>query len=346
MTRLTLNDWPSAARLPRLRGYPSRAAPTLAPVQTFLPDPDFVSSATLLDDRRLGKQRVETFQILRALTWPTYGWKNHPAVAMWRGFVPALVRYGLDSCDVWLARGRADATRRQLLAWTGGAEPQWDALVDAGQLPPWLGREELHQSHRSALVRKDPGTYRPMFPDVPDDLPYCWPGSVFPGWPLRRGGSQPLDPATALALLGYTQPTPVQEQVLDAVLHGRDVAVPVGTGAGGRTAAVLAYLCTGGITTWCSAGPDPAPRAHVDAPRAAQGMVSASIAREPSPEDTDAMDAEAAAPEVQFVTVERWLGRNPEGVGLVVADGVQLPGRSRTAAAPVLTLVSGPTLAS
>ena len=26
-----------------------------------------------------------------------------------------------------------------------------------------------------ALDRKDPGFYRPRFPDVPDDLPYVWP---------------------------------------------------------------------------------------------------------------------------------------------------------------------------
>ncbi len=92
-------------------------------MQTFLPYEDFVASAAVLDDRRLGKQRVETYQILRALTWPAYGWKNHPAVRMWRGFTPALVRYGLDVCDAWEARGRADATRAALLTFTGGRVP-------------------------------------------------------------------------------------------------------------------------------------------------------------------------------------------------------------------------------
>ena len=58
-------------------------------MQTFLPYPDLRASCVVLDDRRLGKQRVETFQILRALTWPEYAWKNHPAVRMWRGFLPA-----------------------------------------------------------------------------------------------------------------------------------------------------------------------------------------------------------------------------------------------------------------
>jgi hypothetical protein len=54
-------------------------------VQTFLPYPDFARSAAVLDDRRLGKQRVETLQILRALTRPDYGWRHHPAVLMWKG---------------------------------------------------------------------------------------------------------------------------------------------------------------------------------------------------------------------------------------------------------------------
>jgi hypothetical protein len=48
-------------------------------------------------------------------------------------------------------------------------------LADAGALPPWLGDGDLHRSHRSALVRKDPDFYRPQFPDAPDDLPYVWP---------------------------------------------------------------------------------------------------------------------------------------------------------------------------
>jgi hypothetical protein len=42
-------------------------------------------------------------------------------------------------------------------------------------LPSWLGEPALHRSHQSALVRKLPEHYRPLFPEVPDDLPYVWP---------------------------------------------------------------------------------------------------------------------------------------------------------------------------
>src|ERR1700712_4272615 len=60
-------------------------------VQTFLPYPDFVDALAVLDSPRLGKQRVETLQILRALVFPEYGWRNHPAVRMWPGPLASLV---------------------------------------------------------------------------------------------------------------------------------------------------------------------------------------------------------------------------------------------------------------
>jgi hypothetical protein len=48
-------------------------------------------------------------------------------------------------------------------------------LQAAGALPGWLFADEVPRSHQSALVRKDPDHYRPLFPDVPDDIEYYWP---------------------------------------------------------------------------------------------------------------------------------------------------------------------------
>ena len=154
-------------------------------MQTFLPYPDFVTSAEILDTRRLGKQRVETIQVLRALTVPGYGWRHHPAAAMWAGYEEALVRYGLDMCDVWCRQGRGDtcaATLRSDLATGTGLEiiRTQDELAAADDVPPWLGDADFHLSHRSALLRKDPAHYRHHFPGVPDDLPYVWPASDRP----------------------------------------------------------------------------------------------------------------------------------------------------------------------
>ena len=44
-------------------------------MQTFLPFQDFAASAKVLDMKRLGKQRVETLQVLKAITTTDYGWK-------------------------------------------------------------------------------------------------------------------------------------------------------------------------------------------------------------------------------------------------------------------------------
>jgi hypothetical protein len=151
-------------------------------VQTFLPYPDFVASGRVLDARRLGKQRVEAIQVLRGLTVADYGWRHHPAVAMWAGYEEALVRYGLEICAVWCESGHADTCATTLVAdlgaATGCAAPRVQSdLAVAGELPPWLGEPALHRSHQSALLRKDPAHYRRFFPDVPDDLPYFWPAS-------------------------------------------------------------------------------------------------------------------------------------------------------------------------
>jgi hypothetical protein len=145
-------------------------------VNTFLPYADFERCATALDARRLGKQRVEALQICNALHRETGGWVNHPATRMWRGYEPALVAYGLAIVRAWTAEGRADTVGEKLLAHLHG-EPErtQHELAELEMLPPWLGREDLHRAYRSALVRKDPDFYRPLFPDVEENLEYVWP---------------------------------------------------------------------------------------------------------------------------------------------------------------------------
>jgi hypothetical protein len=148
-------------------------------MQTFLPYPDFEASARVLDQRRLGKQRVECIQVLRGVTRPGYGWRHHPAVLMWKGYEEALGRYALTCCEVWVERGFADTCASTIgadLASCGITHVRSQAaLAAAGALPPWLGDPAFHRSHQSALLRKDPTFYGPRFPGVPDDLDYVWP---------------------------------------------------------------------------------------------------------------------------------------------------------------------------
>lgn len=297
-------------------------------MQTFLPYPDPRRSAEVLDDRRLGKQRVETFQVLRALTWPEYGWKHHPAVRMWRGFVPALVAYGLVCVDEWRARGRADATRAALLEFVGGREPDWDVLHDRGLVPPWVGDELVHVSHRSALLRKERAHYEPFFADVPDDLPYVWPDPVFPRWPVRRVQEEPLAPDEAAALLGLDVVPPGAEDTVASLTAGKDVRLSPEDGPA-RSIGLIAGLCTPGSTIWVVDRPPLDRAGPAQAPREGLGSVSGSIAREPTPADRRAMTEEyTAVPEFHFLRRGLATPRLADdlGAGLLVAPASADPG--------------------
>jgi hypothetical protein len=133
-------------------------------MQTFLPYPDFIESAKALDRKRLGKQRVEGYQILKALFNPGYGWQNHPAVNMWRGYEDSLIDYVQAVCLVWSSYGYKDSIAEKVYN-----EFPYNGTKDT---PEWLGDEDFHKSHQSNLKRKD-GVFYSF--NVPNDLPYVWP---------------------------------------------------------------------------------------------------------------------------------------------------------------------------
>jgi hypothetical protein len=142
-------------------------------VQTFLPFPDYSLSAKVLDRQRLGKQRVETFQILKALTLPKYGWQNHPAVLMWRGFEIELVEYGIAICNEWVGRGYKDSITSKLEQIKPKLIEQELEIEHA--IPPWLGDERLHSSHRAALLSKNYGWYSQFDWSEKPAYDYYWP---------------------------------------------------------------------------------------------------------------------------------------------------------------------------
>lgn len=135
-------------------------------MQTFLPDSQYSVSARMLDDRRLGKQRVECKQVLIAL-YKGGAWENHPATRMWKGYEGQLVKYYEAIAKEWCSRGFVHKMRLP------------DDLVRKAEghmvEPFWLGNFHFHESHQSNLVRKYPERYRPMWSDVPDNIPYLWP---------------------------------------------------------------------------------------------------------------------------------------------------------------------------
>lgn len=146
-------------------------------MQTFLPFADFEQSARVLDYRRLGKQRVEAYQLYRALTGVTKGWVNHPAGKMWRGHEGALCAYGYIICTEWVRRGYKDTMRPffrdQVLGRAFSSVPGATLTLDS---PPWVGDPAFHAAHRSQLLAKDPAWYGQWgWTEEPGALPYIWP---------------------------------------------------------------------------------------------------------------------------------------------------------------------------
>ena len=138
-------------------------------MNTFLPYSDYVKSAKSLDNKRLGKQRVEVIQMLNKIHGFTKGkgWTNHPCTKMWTEHPNALVEYGLRICEVWQSRGYKDTCLEKIKKYY---------RVDLNkESPSWLGREDLHLSHKSKLIQKFPEYYQPQFPGTPENLEYVWP---------------------------------------------------------------------------------------------------------------------------------------------------------------------------
>lgn len=143
-------------------------------MNTFLPHPEFAEAVWVLDNKRLGKQRVECIQLLLALwyperkhytaLWETLGYAtcdpsrtkppaylNHPCTRMWAGYEVALLRY-LGAClREWEQRGFENLRCDQF--WGIVIEP-----LRGCRMPGWLGGP-IHANHRGLLLGKDPVWY-------------------------------------------------------------------------------------------------------------------------------------------------------------------------------------------
>lgn len=138
-------------------------------MQTFLPYPDFDKSAHCIDPSRLGNQVYR-----EGKTLVKGGWPNHPASKMWKGYGIALAEYCLACLRELTARGRNYPTHIEYFT----------EIRNRGEivLPPWVGDDRLHSSHRAALLFKKPEWYgkfgwneSPIVPNENGKLPYFWP---------------------------------------------------------------------------------------------------------------------------------------------------------------------------
>lgn len=143
-------------------------------MNTFLPYPSFQKSAECLDNKRLGKQRVEVLQILKALSKgpgkdKKTPWYNHPATQMWKGHERNLCAYGISCCIEWTKRGFKDSCYNKI------KEISLDFPIKSISFSNWFGYNKFHASHRSNLLRKNSSHYSKFGWTEPDNLSYYWP---------------------------------------------------------------------------------------------------------------------------------------------------------------------------
>lgn len=138
-------------------------------MQTFLPYKSFIKSLSCLDDKRLGKQRVEAMQILNALQpGSTSRWRNHPAVKMWRGYESELMAYMDIAIYVWVERGFKNTMRMNHPFLSRFLKDSFSVKIE------WL-TDDFCAAHRSNLLRKNFEYYSKFGWKESTDLPYIWP---------------------------------------------------------------------------------------------------------------------------------------------------------------------------
>lgn len=93
------------------------------------------------------------------------GWRNHPAVIMWRGHESALLNYIGSMVSEWKRRGYK-STIYDKAERTFDTALMLDLVTDEqpAPLPTWMGNktlfEDIMSSHRVALLAKDYKWYR------------------------------------------------------------------------------------------------------------------------------------------------------------------------------------------
>ena len=140
-------------------------------MQTFMTHDNYVDTAKSLDTKRLGKQRVEAYQILKALRGDydkTGAWVNHPATVMWRNHQYELALYGLTISVEFYERGFDGYS--MMMKFTDICNDLQSGNRES--YPWWVTNELLLTTHQSNLMRKDSSYY--AF-DVPANIPYVWP---------------------------------------------------------------------------------------------------------------------------------------------------------------------------
>lgn len=152
-------------------------------MQTFLPSSDYEYSAQILDNKRLNKQVLEGYQILKILSGAseTGAWRNHPAVLMWANAEHSLMDY-IDHM-VYEADWRGIKTTKNvsnLKTLKSAFSHRWGKDIPVWQKPEHISR--VIESHKANLYRKDSLIYAEYQSNTAkpccDKCLYYWPTHV------------------------------------------------------------------------------------------------------------------------------------------------------------------------
>lgn len=141
-------------------------------VNTFIISEYLPDTFTILDNKRLGKQRLEAKQIINILEKIDngedvlkIGFASHPATKMWIGYTDALKIYYNLCVTAWINRGFKNTM------------PLYQINHNVNY-PKFLSFLPLINSHKAALIRKDPIFYKHL--KTEDIEPYMKLGYLWP----------------------------------------------------------------------------------------------------------------------------------------------------------------------
>jgi hypothetical protein len=168
--------------------------------QTYLPSSNFRVCAYVLDDRRLGNQRVDNIRVLESLSgyrlvhsskwhddmtgkivtepWAEGEWyvERHltgfyKPVSLWRGHEWLFKQYNQAIClEYSEVRGFKDTCQLKF-------ETLWNHCYSGTDdaMPDWFNVTAFHQYMQYLLVQKAPKIYRAKFPGLLEEYEYKWP---------------------------------------------------------------------------------------------------------------------------------------------------------------------------
>lgn len=128
-------------------------------MQTFLPFNSPAKCAEVLDNKRLNKQILECYQILKVISTNGKAWRNHPAVLMWEGAENELWDYTMAMVQEAEKRGiKTTNNVANLNALQSQFQSNWGNGVPAFKKNAEFKNRTLI-THRVNLYRKDPYAY-------------------------------------------------------------------------------------------------------------------------------------------------------------------------------------------